>query len=80
MQLLKDIWLLVRCYPIAKGQVLAVSVEAKATGLSYTGPTRTQIAYNKIRTDLVKKGWKDDNITGAVIYIAVSLAYLCNKS
>ena len=79
MQLLRDLWLLIRCYPIAKGQVIAVSAEAKATGIEYTGPTRTQIAYNKTRTELVRKGWKDDNITGAVIYISVSLAYLLNR-
>jgi hypothetical protein len=79
MQLLKDLWLLVRCYPLAKRQVLAVSAEAKSSGIEYTGPTRTQIAYNKVRTQLVKKGWKDDNITGAIIYIAVSLAYLLNR-
>jgi hypothetical protein len=79
MQLFRDLWLLLRCYPAARAQVLAVAAEVKATGIEYTGPTRTQICYNKTRTALVKKGWKDDGITGAVIYIAVSIAYLMNR-
>ena len=70
MKLLRDFWLLVRCYPVARRRVLNLSKDR------YPGVVRTQIAYNETRTELLKKGWKDDNITGAIIYIAVSLAYL----
>jgi hypothetical protein len=73
MKLLRDLWLLIRCYPIAKGKVLNLS------GDNYPGVVRTQIAYNETRTALVKKGWADDNLTGAIIYISVSLAYLLNR-
>lgn len=70
MKLLRDLWLLIRCYPVARRIVLNLSKDR------YPGVVRTQIAYNETRTELLKKGWKDDNITGAIIYIAVSLAYL----
>ena len=70
MKLLRDLWLLVKCCPVARRRVLKLSKE------KYPGVVLTQIAYNEVRTELLKKGYKDDNITGAVIYIAVSLAYL----
>jgi hypothetical protein len=70
MKLLRDLWLLVKCYPVARRRVLKLSKE------KYPGVVLTQIGYNEVRTELVKKGIPDDNITGAVIYIAVSLAYL----
>jgi hypothetical protein len=70
MQLLRDLWLLVKCYPVARRRVLKLSED------KYPGVVRTQIAYNEVRTELIKKGYKDDSITGAIIYIAVSLAYL----
>lgn len=38
-----------------------------------------QIAYNEVRTSIVKLGIRaDDNITGAIIYLAISIAYLLN--
>lgn len=73
MKLLRDFWLLVRCYPFAKK---AVTLKRDA---SYAGAVLTQIAYNETRTELIRKGWTDDAITGAIIYIAVSLAYLFNS-
>jgi len=74
MKLFRDLWLLIRCYPIAKGRVLAQS-ESK-----YIGTVRMQIAYNEARTEIVKRGIKaEDDITGAVVYLAISLAYLLNK-
>jgi hypothetical protein len=74
MKLLRDLWLLIRCYPIAKGRVLAHS-ESK-----YTGAVRMQIAYNETRTEIVRRGIKaEDDITGAVVYLAISLAYLLNR-
>jgi hypothetical protein len=39
-----------------------------------------QIAYNEIRTAIVKSGIRaEKDITGAVVYLAISLAYLLNK-
>jgi hypothetical protein len=74
MKLLKDFWLLIRCYPIAK-KAVTLKRDAK-----YPGVVLTQIAYNETRTELVKRGWKDDGITGAIVYIAISVAYLLNEN
>jgi len=74
MKLLHDLWLLVRCYPVAKRSVTA------KRDVKYPGVVLTQIAYNETRTELVKRGWKDDGITGAIVYIAISVAYLLNES
>jgi hypothetical protein len=69
MKLLRDLWLLVRCYPIAKGIVKSLNDE------TYHGVVKTQIAYQKVRTALVReKGWIDTKITGSITYIAVSIA------
>jgi hypothetical protein len=69
MKLLKDLWLLIRCYPIAKRIVKELNDEA------YQGVVKTQIAYQKVRTALVReKGWIDTKITGSITYIAVSIA------
>jgi hypothetical protein len=70
MKLLRDLWLLIRCYPVAKGFVLS------KRHVIYPGAVLTQIAYNETRTELIRKGWKDDAITGAIVYIAISVAYL----
>jgi hypothetical protein len=73
MKLLRDLWLLVKCYPIAKARVLAHSDS------QYIGSVRMQIAYNETRTAIVKSGIKaEDDITGAIVYLAISLAYLLN--
>jgi hypothetical protein len=73
MQLLKDLWLLIRAYPDAKRCV------TKKRDTAYPGVVLTQISYQETRILLIKKGWADDGITGAVIYIAVSAAYLMNR-
>jgi hypothetical protein len=73
MKLLKDVWLLIKIYPIARGRVVAHS-ESK-----YIGTVRMQICYNEVRTSIIKNGVKDTDITGAVVYLAISLAYLLNK-
>jgi len=74
MQLLKDLWLLIKVYPLAKASVLSHSDS------QYIGSVRMQIAYNEVRTAIVKLGIRtDDNITGAVVYLAISLAYLLNR-
>jgi hypothetical protein len=74
MKILKNIWFVVKIYPLAKAQVLAHS------NSQYIGSVRTQIAYNVVRTAIVKSGLRaDDEITGAVIYLTISLAYLLNK-
>jgi len=70
----RNLRLLIKCYPIAKGRVFAHS-DSK-----YNGAVRMQIAYNETRTEIVKRGICDDeNIIGAVVYLAISLAYLLNK-
>jgi hypothetical protein len=71
-QLLANLRLIWQCYPIAKARVLAHS-ESK-----YLGTVRMQIAYNEVRTSLVNAKVKEENITGAVVYLAISLAYLLN--
>lgn len=74
MHLLHDFRLLVRCYPIAKGRVLAERSE------KYPGTVLHMIAYNETRTELIRRGIREDSqITGAVVMIAVGLAYLMNK-
>jgi len=74
MQLLKDLWLLIKAYPLAKACVLSHSDS------QYIGSVRMQIAYNEVRTSIVKSGIRtDDDITGAVVYLAISLAYLLNR-
>lgn len=38
-----------------------------------------QIAYNETRTEIVRRGIKiEKEITGAIVYLAISLAYLLN--
>jgi hypothetical protein len=38
------------------------------------------IAYNETRTELVKRGIREEaQITGAVVMVAVGLAYLLNR-
>jgi hypothetical protein len=44
------------------------------------GSVRMQISYNEVRTNIVKAGIRSNStIVGAVVYIAISLAYLFNK-
>jgi hypothetical protein len=69
MQLLCDLWLLIRSYPIS------CRIVKELNGEAYIGVVKTQIAYQKIRTALVKEARFDDKqITGSVVYIALSLA------
>jgi len=74
MKLLRDLCLLIRCYPIAKGRVLADRRE------KYPGTVRHMISYNETRTELVRRGIREEaEITGAVVMVAVGLAYLMNR-
>lgn len=74
MKILKDIWFIIKVYPLAKARVLA------HINSQYIGSVKTQIAYNEVRTAIVKSGLRaNDEITGAVIYLTISLAYLLNK-
>ena len=74
MQTLRDFRLFLRCYPIAKGRVWAVR-ETR-----YPGTVLHMIAYNETRTELVKRGIREEaQITGAVVMVAVGLAYLLNR-
>jgi hypothetical protein len=74
MKLLKDFRLFLRCYPIAQGRVWA------ARETRYPGTVLHMIAYNETRTELVKRGIREEaQITGAVVMVAVGLAYLLNR-
>lgn len=42
----------------------------------YYGGTRHAIAYERIRTILVKNGYLKSDITGAVVHMAIALKYL----
>lgn len=55
---------------LAQRQVL----EQGETG--YYGGTKHAIAYERIRTILIKSGIRKEDITGAVIHLAVALRYL----
>jgi hypothetical protein len=69
MQLLKDFWLLVKSYPIS------CRIVRELNSADYPGVVKTQIAYQKARTALVKDAkYVDAKITGSVVYIALSLA------
>ena len=69
MNFLRDLWLLVSSYPIAKRVVRGLN------GDEYPGCVKAAIAYQKVRTALVKEAKYDDKaITGSVVYIAMALA------
>jgi len=71
--MIQDLRLFMKAYPVAKSRVLA------AHDTHYPGCVRTQLAYHETRTELTRRGLADDDITGAVIYIAVGVAYLLNR-
>ena len=69
MQLLRDLWLLIQSYPIS------CRIVRELNGSDYPGVVKTQICYQKVRTELVKEAkYVDAEITGSVVYIALSLA------
>jgi hypothetical protein len=75
MQLLRDLWLLVKSYPIS------CKIVRELNDLEHAGVVKTQICYQKVRTALVKEAkYVDSKITGSIVYIALSLAaYLHSK-
>jgi hypothetical protein len=73
MKFIKYISLLIKCYPVAKQRVLVTRDNV------YNGVVLTQIAYQEVRTELTRKGVKTEDITGAIVYLAISLAYILNK-
>jgi hypothetical protein len=54
---------------------IACKVVAELSTTEFFGPTRTQIAFQRVRYELTLKGFKADEITGGCTFIAVSLAY-----
>jgi len=42
----------------------------------YYGGTKHAIAYERIRTILIKMGYRKEDITGAAIHMAVAIRYL----
>lgn len=68
----REIQVLVGAFPIA------CKVVSDLSSTEYFGPTRTQIAFQRVRYELALKGFKVDDLTGAVIFAAISFAYLHN--
>ena len=69
MNFLRDLWLLIRSYPIS------CRIVRKLNDSDYPGVVKTQICYQQVRTALVKEAkYADDTITGSIVYIALSLA------
>ena len=69
-KLISYIKLFLKCYPIAKEKVLSKN------NSKYIGTVRTQICYNEVRTELLRKGIADSEVCGSIVYISISLAYL----
>lgn len=42
----------------------------------YYGGTKHAIAYERIRTQLVRQGTRKEDLTGAVVHVAVAFRYL----
>jgi hypothetical protein len=42
----------------------------------YYGGTKHAIAYERIRTQLVRQGTRPEDLTGAVVHVAVAFRYL----
>lgn len=60
-------------YKIAKMQIDAQSET------DYYGGTKHAIAYERIRTILIKMGYKPEDITGAVVHLAIAMRYLLGR-
>ena len=74
MKIISDIFLLIKSYPIARSRVMADRPE------KYPGTVCHMIAYNETRTELVNRGIvKEADITGAIVMVAVGIAYLFNR-
>jgi len=57
-------------YKLASEQI------SKQDDTEYYGGTKHAIAYERIRTILVKNGFEKSAITGATIHLAIALRYL----
>jgi hypothetical protein len=58
---------------------LAPDLCALEADTDHIGAARHLITYNRIRTALRRAGEPESAITGAVVHIAVALAYLCGQ-
>ena len=67
---LKLLWL---AYPLAKIRVLEHATRIRV------GEVKHLIAYRQIIADLIAKGIAEKDIEGAIVQIAVALAYLFNR-
>jgi hypothetical protein len=70
--LIANLRLLWKAYPMAKARVAFHDGHAK-----WPGEVKTQVAYREVCLALTQAGEK--NITGAVVYLALSLSYLFNR-
>jgi hypothetical protein len=55
---------------------LAPDLCALESDTDHIGPAKHLITYNRIRTALRRAGEQNEAITGAIVHIAVALAYL----
>jgi len=69
MQLLRDLWLLVKSYPIS------CKIVRELNDLEHAGCVKFAIAYQKMKTALVReKGVALDKINGSVVNLSLSIA------
>jgi len=69
MKLLRDLWLLVKSYP------LAVRIVKELNDIEHAGVVKFQIGFQKMKTALVKeKSYVHDEITGSVVYLSLAIA------
>jgi hypothetical protein len=66
----KNAWLFWKAYSLASDQT------SKASDLFYYGNVKHNICYERVRTLLQKEGVEKDSLKGAVVHLAVALAYL----
>ncbi len=69
-EVIKKEWrLLLVAFPVACQSVSELS------STQFFGPTKTQIAFQRVRYELTLKGYNQDDMSGALLFLAVSLAY-----
>lgn len=73
MTMLRNISIFLKAYPIAKAKIKELASS------QYKGEVRMQIAYSAVKGGLWKLNIRNEDIVGAIIYLAISLAYLLNK-
>lgn len=65
-----EIRALIAAFPLAR------DVVSNLSATEFFGPTKTQIAWQRVRYELILKGHNVDDLTGAIIFAAIAFAYL----